>query len=347
MSLTPRLDRLDKNYIINGGMDFWQRATSSTTVDSQYVADRFVPSTFGGQVTTTSRSSDIPNTNNIKYSYQVQVGTANVSPSSGQHLTIRHHIEGNDFLQIKGKTFTLGFWVKSSLPGIYSVVFGNASQDRSLIKEYTINAADTWEYKTITVLHDSSGSWSYDTGRGLSLTFALMAGSSYRFSPNSWQSVSALSSTSQVNFAATVGNIFRITGISLTEGDKALDFNQFVRAGGTFAQELTLCQRYYQTLIQSIAVAQNANTVYFGLHGRVPMRVASPAITAAAANISFYNGSVNTSGGNTIVVGGGLLNEYGMYCFFTVSGFSGLTAGTVGMSNTGGDGNVFKLDAEL
>lgn len=246
MSLTPRLDRLDKNYIINGAMDFWQRATSMTTTDSTYVADRFVPSNFGGQVTTTSRSSDVPSTSNVRQSYQVQVGTANASPSSGHHLTIRHHIEGNDFAQLKGKTFTLGFWVKSSKIGIYSVVFGNSAQDRVLVKEYTINVADTWEYKTITVLHDASGTWLYDTGKGLSVTFALMVGSAYKVSPNAWQGTGALGSVNQVNFADTVSNIFRMTALSLVEGENALDSNEFSRAGNSYAGELQLCQRYYQ-----------------------------------------------------------------------------------------------------
>lgn len=290
MSLTPRLDRLDKNYIINGAMDFWQRSTSMTTVDSIYVADRFVPTDFGSQSTTTSRSSDVPSTSNVQYSYQVQVGTANASPTAGHHETIRHHIEGNNFAQLKGKTFTLGFWVKSSLTGIYSAVFGNSAQDRVLVKEYTINAANTWEYKTITVLHDPSGTWLYDTGKGLTVTFALMAGSNYRVSPNVWQGTAALASVNQVNFVGTVSNIFRMTAISLVQGENAIDSSEFVRAGNSYAGELQSCQRYFQkTYLQADAPASITAT------GAIFTALAAFNNNNACSTTWFFNTNMRTS----------------------------------------------------
>ena len=61
MSLTPRLDRLDKNYIINGNFDFWQRGTSTST-SGVYLADRFRTSLSGGSYVV-SRSTDVPNSN--------------------------------------------------------------------------------------------------------------------------------------------------------------------------------------------------------------------------------------------------------------------------------------------
>ncbi len=48
MSLAPRIDKISRNYIINGGFDFWQRANGNTVTindaagGNSYAADRFM-----------------------------------------------------------------------------------------------------------------------------------------------------------------------------------------------------------------------------------------------------------------------------------------------------------------
>lgn len=54
MSLTPRLDRIDQNILINGNFQYWQRGTSGTI---GYVADRWLT---GGSGTSTTRQTGGP-----------------------------------------------------------------------------------------------------------------------------------------------------------------------------------------------------------------------------------------------------------------------------------------------
>jgi hypothetical protein len=52
------------------------------------------------------------------------------------------------------------FWVRSSLTGTFAgVLFMNSAANRSYPFTYTINAANTWEFETITIAGDTTGTW--------------------------------------------------------------------------------------------------------------------------------------------------------------------------------------------
>ena len=83
MSLTPRIDRLDKNYLINGGFDYWQRALSSISAGSypayDYNApDRWLNAVDGAGPTsyTLQRVEASPNAK-TKYALQLEVDNPN------------------------------------------------------------------------------------------------------------------------------------------------------------------------------------------------------------------------------------------------------------------------------
>ena len=144
-------------------------------------------------------------------------------------------------------TFTLSFWVRSSLTGTFGGLLANHAADRCYLYSYTINAANTWEKKTITVAGDTTGTWATNNTRGLQVMFCLGAGSSYVGATGSWSSTYALGPTGQVNVLGTNGATFYITGVQLEKGSTATSFDY--RPYGT---ELALCQRYYVRLINNI-----------------------------------------------------------------------------------------------
>ena len=137
-------------------------------------------------------------------------------------------------------TVTLSFWVRSSLTGTFGGAFSNSASNRSYPFTYTINSANTWEQKTITVAGDTSGTWLTTSGIGIKVWFGLGVGSTYSGTAGSWSGNTYLSATGATSVVGTNGATFYITGVQLEAGSAATPFEN--RSYGT---ELSLCQRYY------------------------------------------------------------------------------------------------------
>lgn len=232
-----------RNKIINGKMEFAQRGTSFTN-SNDYTLDRWIVgySTTTGR-TTATQEADVPANTEFQYSLRATCTTADTSIAAGDLSFVTQRIEGYNIRDLIGKTFTVSFWVRSSKTGIHCVALQNNTPDRSYIAEFTINAANTWEFKTIVVENGLpiTGTWNYTNGVGLRLTFTLMAGTTYQSTPNSWLSSNVLSTDQQVNVLDTVGNIFAITGVQLEVGAVATPFEH-----RSYGIEQMLCMRYYQ-----------------------------------------------------------------------------------------------------
>lgn len=239
-----------KNYIINGAFDYWQRGISfAAAATNIYSADRFKYTKIGTMVHTISKETVIVPTfaesgiiNAV--AYRIQLTTAQASIAAGDVCNIRHHIEGSLFAPLAGKKFTLSFWALANATGQYSVTFRNSSLTRSYIVPYTINQASTWEKKTITVQHDTSGTWDYANATGLEVGFTVASGTTFHApTANQWVDGNYIASSGQINGVAAGASNFRIAGIMLEEGETASNFE---RAGGNTMNELSLCQRYYE-----------------------------------------------------------------------------------------------------
>ena len=242
-----------RNTIINGDFNIWQRNTTFTGVDNlAYTADRwqvFYAGATGIDGVTVSRSTTVPmsGTGRSTYSLQYEIISADSSIGSSEVYLIQHPIEGHNIAKFgfgtgEAQFITLSFWAQSSLTGTYCVAFRNALQStaRTYIAEYTINSANTWEKKTITLRADAGGSWNKTTALGLSVGFIFACGSGLQTTANSWQNINAYSTSNQVNFWATAGNIARIARVQLELGVRASEFDQRL-----VSEELAHCQRYF------------------------------------------------------------------------------------------------------
>jgi hypothetical protein len=250
-SLTPRLDRAEKNYIINGDMRIAQRGTSfAAATNGQFVVDRFRYVKVGTMVHTVSQDTDVPTLFQSGYLFQnsvrLNLTTAETSLGASDFCEIRHIIEGYNWANLAQKAFTISFWVKATTPGTYSVFVGNTGFDQKYISTYTINSASTWEQKSITIAASpSAGTWDYANGAGAYIHFVIASGSSINTSSlNSWISTAGLvGASTQTNGVNTGATDFRITGVSVTEGSgTGTQFSTFSRS---FQGELAACQRYY------------------------------------------------------------------------------------------------------
>ncbi len=240
-----------KNRIINGAMMMDQRNAGASIsfaggVERKYTVDRwsfvyFQNSKFTGQQNLNSITPPAGFTN-----YFGLQTTATFTPDVTEVFALAQLIEGYNIADFgwgtaNAQTVTLSFWVRSSLTGTFGGSFVNASSTRSYPYSYTINSANTWEYKTITVAGDTSGTWNTTNGVGVYLAFSLATGSVYSGTSGAWTSSEKYSVTGATTFGAAAGQTFYITGVQLEVGSSATSFEY--RPYGT---ELNLCLRYYE-----------------------------------------------------------------------------------------------------
>ena len=245
----------NRNKIINGGMQIFQRSASVADVggsNGYFAADRYRFSQSGAARFTISQSTDTPN--GFGSSMKVDVTTANASPSAGQYVFFQHRIEGQNVQDFaKGssdaKQYVLSFHVKSPKTGVHCMELEDVQNSRSCSKSYTVNSANTWEKKTIIFPADTTGAITNDNANRFQLYIWLMAGSTYTSGTlaTTWASTaSANRAVGQVNLIDNTSNDFFITGIQLevdqTGSGVATDFEH-----RSYADEIRLCERYFQT----------------------------------------------------------------------------------------------------
>lgn len=275
-----------RNKIINGKMEIAKRGTTfgAAGLDGSYTLDRWVIGNSSAATFTVSQQLGVDKFQNC---LRCVVGAADTSIAAGDQAIIQQNIEGFNAYDLIGTTFTISFWVRSSVTGTYCVALRNSGFDRSYILTYTINAVDTWEYKTVTVtggLPTSGGTWNFTNGAGLRVAWTLASGTTFQTTAGAWNTGNFLGTSAQANFLAGASNTFQLTGVQLEPGTVATPFEH-----RPFGAELALCQRYYQAIGGAIVGAQTfpGQFVTWEIARPVPMR----------ANPTNNFGSVSWTGG--------------------------------------------------
>ena len=238
-----------RNLIINGAMTVAQRNTSATgkTTGGYFTVDRNKFDLVNLGTHTYSQSTDAPE--GFSNSFRVDC-TATASLSADSLLyALAQGIEGQNLQLLKkgtsnAESVTVSFYVKSNKTGTYVLEIYDGMNTRHIAKTYTINSANTWEYKTLTFAGDTSGTLTNSNAFGLGLFFWIGAGSNYTTGtlPSSWASVTNANRAAglNVNMADSTDNDWSITGIQLEVGETATPFEH-----RSYGEELALCQRYY------------------------------------------------------------------------------------------------------
>jgi len=235
-----------RNRFINGAMVIDQRnAGAAVTAINVYALDRYkLQGTQSSKINVQQNAASVTPPAGFTY-YLGATSQSAFSVAATDYFRIFQPIEGFNTADFAWGTasaspVTLSFWVRSSLTGTHGGSFSNNDNNRYYVYSYTISSANTWEYKTITVAGDTSGTWKTDNNIGIQLGFNYGTGTTYSGTAGSWGSTQLLAPTGAVSVVGTSGATFYITGVQLEAGTTASPFEY--RQYGT---ELALCQRYY------------------------------------------------------------------------------------------------------
>ena len=292
---SPQLGR--RNLIINGAMQVAQRGTSSSVGSETFRADRFRAQLDGLGAFTLSQDTNAPD--GFNFSSKLTCNTADASPAASDLLIAGFRFEGQDLQHLQygtasAKKVTVSFWVKSNKTGTFVCSLLNilSSPLRKIVKSYTIDSADTWEYKTITIDGDTAYSISNSSNRTIDLTWWLGGGSNFSgtSTPSGWaNNENAVTLTNQtVNLADAPNNYWQITGVQLEVGDVATPFEH-----RSYGEEVALCQRYfvkYYSVTGEVSAFSGSSFAWVSGLSYIPFTLttrmrAIPTLTTSGSNV--------------------------------------------------------------
>lgn len=319
-----------RNLIINGDMRIDQRnAGASVSVPSgtPYTLDRWkafnsTPAVFSVQQNLNSITPPVGFTNYLGVSI-TSSGTSILT----QTAMIRQQIEGNNITPLawgtaNAKTITISFWVRSSLTGTFGGTLKNGP-DASYPYTYTINSANTWEKKTITISGATSNTWNTDNSTGIYAQWSLGSGSSVLGTPGAWNYAANLNGAiGETVIVGTSGATWYITGVQLEVGTTATDFENL-----QYGTQLALCQRYFYSLGGTANYEFMTHGMYVGTT-TVLLRAELPVKMRSAPTLGSSGSFLSKSGNTNLATSSFAVDQAGTQTFSfsaTISGGSSTT----------------------
>ena len=342
----------NRNLIHNGDQRIDQRNDgSAVTTSSSFPVDRFTISHSSNGAFSAQRSTEAPT--GFQYSTKFTTTTADTSITGSQRLLYFTKIEGQnaqhlEFGTANAKSVTLSFWVRSSVTGTFSGSLQNGAQNRSYPYDYTINSADTWEHKTITISGDTTGTWATDNTKSHQIMWSLGISSDYAATANAWVGAQRWGSTTgTANTLGTLNATWYITGVQLEVGEKATPFEH-----RSYGDELAKCQRYFQKFtgqtggdyaINGGYTYNNGNAFATGINLSCPLR-AQPTLGNATTALRVY-GQGTSSNISSIQDIGWAENANCVFIGFALATDIGDVAHAGALTNRAN--STFTLDSEL
>ena len=293
-----------RNLVINGAMQVAQRGTSATsiTAPNYYTVDRMHTEIQSAGTWTMTQSDDVPTGLGFTKSIKYDCTTADASLSASDYFIQRHSFEGQDLQRLMygtsdAKPVTISFYVKSNKTGTYVCELqqlpGDGTYPRTA-KSFTIDSANTWERKIITLNGNTAKTLPDSNARGLDIMIWMAAGTTFTSGTfnagNSWDTGnSQRASALNVNIADSTSNEIYFTGLQMEIGTSATDFEHRL-----FAEEVALCQRYYEIcMINGQGYTNGSQHVGWGAQWKVKKRSTSYTVTATADEQNRTNGDYN------------------------------------------------------
>ena len=298
-----------RNKIVNGDLSVDQRDGTATINGTgvTYNVDRFLGrGVASAGVFTLAQDTTSPD--NFTSSIKATVTTADSSIATGSSYRLQTNIEGINMADMNwgsssARTAVLSFYVRSSVTGTFGLSVANGNFDRFRVFSYTIDSADTWERKIITVPGDTSGTWPTNNSLSVRLNWSLGIGTNVDGTAGSYGSSTAEGLQGQTNLIATNNATFFLTGVQFEVGEIATDFEHLPHD-----VQLTRCQRY---LYKNTNNADGASASSMGMaystsamqeaHFTFPCEMRT-APTCTLSGLRLYNSSQGNISGGTFSI---------------------------------------------
>lgn len=345
----------NRNLIINGSQAIAQRGASAVTVTGSAgyrTVDRFktdIDGSGGGDFSH-AQSTDVPSGQGFQYSSKFTTVTQASQPTSeGNRHQLYTLLEEQDVFHLEwgtsnAKTCTLSFWVKGSVTGTYGFIFGHYGSGGTYYyyTNYTINSANTWEKKTITVTGPTvGGNNAGGNSFGLRVEWILGVGSDAETGTlNQWTTSSTMrTAANTVYLPETSGATLYLTGVQLEVGETATPFEH-----RSYGDELARCQRYAQLIgLGGLGRWSSGTTAEIFYNQWTPMR-SSPSATLQTTTLFMFAVGLNSGNATGCSIPFSTLNYTGGQVGITKTGGVSVSAGDIAalMEN-----DCILLDAEL
>lgn len=288
-------------------------ASLTISTANPYTVDRWrAPASQASKYTVQQQSIGSPQSCD-GHRYTLACSTASVvTPGASDYFGINQFVEGYNISDLlwgtsAAKPVTLSFWIFCGLTGSFGgAIRTGDSSNYSYPFTYTINSANTWEYKRITIPGPTAGTWNTTNGQGLDVWFSLGTGSTFSGTANTWAAANYVNATGTVNLISTAsasGGNWYITGVQLEPGTVETPFEH-----RGYGDELQKCLRYFQksynaTDVPGTATSNGTEWLTLPTSGRIAMttRLRVPMRTNCTVKLYDWAGNIDrvrTSGGN-------------------------------------------------
>jgi hypothetical protein len=248
----------NRNLIINGAMRVAQRGTTST-VNGFGSIDRWQFNYGGHDNAITQSQIDVAptetgaGTSGFRNAFRITNGNQTSGFGASDYFQFQHMIEDQNIansgwiVNDSNSNITVSYWIRSSVAQeFFGFVETYHGDDWMYGWSTGTLTADTWTKITKTIPGRSNLTWGNDNGAGLLVAPITLWGTTYTDSSvgnDAWHQYFSSSRTPDATSTwwTTNGATVDITGVQVEVGSVATDFEH-----RSFAQELALCQRYYE-----------------------------------------------------------------------------------------------------
>jgi hypothetical protein len=327
----------------NGSMEVSQEngttsvtLTATGSLQTKYLVDGVMAAYRGTFVAAGQQVTDAPT--GYRNSLKFTVATAQSSLGASDELSVLIPTEGMRCARLAlgvagAASISFGFWVKAHRTGNYSGSLRNSSKARSYPFTFAVNSADTWEFKTVTVAGDTSGTWLTDTGVGLYLNICIAGGSSRVGTGSAWAGSDYSGVTATTNAVAATSDTFQVTGLIVLPGIELPSPDRAPLIMRPYDAELLACQRYLR-MLGGMAVRGNfVSATNFALQVTLaPLMRVPPTLTLLTVSPAFVEWGVGARTGSGSTIGFSQVSTSGIAA--DIAGFSGCTTFQGGYAST-------------